>query len=790
MKKNHILQKIIKLLICIVCILTYSNMLFSQNKTICIQGCVFTREEKKLEPIINASVQAFKKDSILLNATITDNNGNFHLNLNSLPSKIIIRYIGYDIYKVTNFNNKKSVIQMDTCFLSSNNILAETVVKASNVSHKIGSDVYLITKTMKDKAANTLELLDQMHGLKYDKLSNSIKINNSSSILFLVDNKEQSKDYIMNLNPERISKIEVNKNPKGKYMSEGYEAIINIILKKEYQGSDINISNFMVANLGNNNGSDNIITDQPYINIVYTKKKINFFANYIYGYARWNSTVEKKVLYDNTFSMLSTSIKNIKPNDLYSYHGNVISGGLNYNISSNHTLSFETDYSKEIKRDDVDLNYTTTDLVNKVESDLSNEITNKTGASNFTSTLFYNGKINERFSIYSDISYNNYHNDVFNKLLANKESNSNNYFEKRHLFKFNVESKYVFSDKMNISFGCSTDFHKYTSDTSTIPFLYKEFRYKAFTYFQYKPMEKLEIEAGIGGEQARIKQDAEHKTFSKLLPSFLINYNVSDNFNFKASYLTNMEYPMLSQLNPATTFIDNYLQQKGNSSLKSNLSHSFSIDFNLWNKITITPQLKIAPQMICDLISKNNSQFINSFYNVNYKEYSLQFVYDQPIGKYFNFSNNLSYYHSKAKYDNIKKNTNGWLLDSEINYTGKNNLLMQLGYHKNMDKQNRVQGYQMYNFDSWTFSLNKKLFHDKISFMLMYMLPFKLGVKNLQEKKIQTPNYTETYNIDMKPYQNTLVFKLTYSFHKGNIKMKKSKSSIERNERINRTVDF
>ncbi len=790
MKQDFAKQTALQYTICLLGLLFSHGYLFSQKKAIVIQGYVFTKEEKIPEPVINASVMAYGHDSVFHKATITDLKGFFKLETEKIPVKIIIRCTGYEPCVLQNFAEGQMVIQTDTCFLTSNNMLAETVVKASAVSHSIGADSYLITKSMREKASNTLELLGQMHGVRYDKLTNSIRINNGNNVLFIIDNKEQSKDYILNLSPERIAKIEINRNPKGKYMSEGYDAVINVILKKDYLGCDIGLSNFTVANLGNNNGSDKIVTDQPNVNIVYTKKKFNFFANYTYGFARWNSAVEKNIVYAGTYAMESSPIKTIKPNDLYGYHGNVASGGLNYHLSPNHTLSFEANYSKEIIRDDNKLDYEATDLTMHTTSSLPNDLTNKTNADNLTTTLFYNGKFNEHFSAYGDMSYNNYSNSIFNFLRTDKDPEQNAYDEKRHILKFSLNTKYIFTDKLNLSFGCSTDFRKYTSDNGSSLFTYKESRYKAFAYFQYKPSEKLNFEAGLGGERAGITQETEHNTFFKLLPSFLMNYNVTDAFNLKASYLTNMEYPMLAQLNPASTFIDKYMQYKGNPNLKSNLIHTFSADFNLWDRMTFTPQMKIAPNMICDLISKDGSQFINSFYNIHYKEYSFQLVYDQPIGKNLSFSNSVTYYRNSAKYEDTKKNLDGWLWDSELNYMGKHNLMLQLGYHKSMDKQNKVQGYQMHNFDSWTFSLNRKIFHDKVSLMLMYMLPLKLGVSGLQEKRIQTPVYSENYNIDMKPYRNTLVFRLTYRFHKGNSKMEKNKSSIEKNERINRTVDF
>ena len=72
----------------------------------------------------------------------------------------------------------------------------------------------------------------------------------------------------------------------------------------------------------------------------------------------------------------------------------------------------------------------------------------------------------------------------------------------------------------------------------------------------------------------------------------------------------------------------------------------------------------------------------------------------------------------------------------------------------------------------------------------MYLLPIDLGVKSVQEKKIQNSYYRESYNIGLNPYRNTIVLRLSYRFNSGKVNSTNRKSSIEKDQRINRSFDF
>lgn len=148
-----------------------------------------------------------------------------------------------------------------------------------------------------------------------------------------------------------------------------------------------------------------------------------------------------------------------------------------------------------------------------------------------------------------------------------------------------------------------------------------------------------------------------------------------------------------------------------------------------------------------------------------------------------------TYYLSYAKHRSIDYHTDGWYLDADICYFS-DNFTAQFGYHKNMDKRNKLQGFQEYNFDSWTLMLNKQFFNNRLGLTLNYLLPLKWGTKEKQTRSITTPTYNKILYTGVKPYRSALVFQLTYRFNSGKVRHQKHKSSVKREERIMRTFDF
>jgi len=209
------------------------------------------------EPIAFASVELLNAKDSLLSGCITDSKGYFELAPPTNTSKIRIRFMGYKNKEMAFRDRDLNVVFME----EEARQLNEVNIKGSARQNKIDRDVYTITKSMRDGTTSSQELLGKLSGVHYNVYDKSISVNGSTNVLILVDGIEKDQQFAKNLQPERIERVEIIKDPVGKYATDGYTAVINIVMKKDYTGIDASISNTAFFDLAGKNGNDRLAQD-------------------------------------------------------------------------------------------------------------------------------------------------------------------------------------------------------------------------------------------------------------------------------------------------------------------------------------------------------------------------------------------------------------------------------------------------------------------------------------------------------------------------------------------------
>jgi hypothetical protein len=368
--------------------------------------------------------------------------------------------------------------------------LSEVTVEAKLVKRTADGDQYLITDQMRNMGMNSLELLACIPGLHLNRALNQILINNKSNILFLVNGRQQSKDFIMSVSPETIKLVKVIQNPKGRYSSEGYDAVIEIVTRKA-EGWDVNLSNMLLANPSKNNGSDHVLMEQPSFNIAYTHNRVSIYASGVYGTSKWNTPVENEL---RTSQSCLDDILSVSGIEKYGYNGRLLSTGLNYQISKNHVLSFDYDFLHENDRIASDMK----------GSELNYYQLDHTCRKSNTYTLYYKGQFSDRLRAYSEFSINNYKNDYTNLLDDFADKN----MERRNAIDFTTDLKWSFSDKLELKFGALVHDRKFNTDGDICD--YHRTQSRAWSYLVFNPTEKWSIEAGLAYDNNLISYISVH----------------------------------------------------------------------------------------------------------------------------------------------------------------------------------------------------------------------------------------------------------------------------------------
>lgn len=774
------------------------------NKTISSQlsgsfiytGTVF--DKKSGSGLGYATVSLLDAEGKAFLSGVTNDTGQFRLSHRLQAFRLRISFVGYQtIYQDVETRQKDLG---DFWMEGEERSLDEVLVTAGKVDHLVDRTSYIVTSEMRQGASNAQDLLDKIHGVRLDKTTNVIKVGNESSVLLLVDGMEQPQEYIKNLLPERISKIEVITEPSGRYMSIGYTAIINFILKKEYIGHDVSLRNYVILNPAGTNGSDPLADEQLTTGLTYTNKNINVYSMYTYDRSRWNTPVARDVSYKDNLSWSTKDVSTKKPNNFYKSYANNLSAGINYQVLRGHALSFQIDYlSNSIDMEKQEI-MGHAELTDPGYVSLSSVTVDRMKDENYVGTVFYKGEVSDRLYLYSDFSYNYYSDHVDNQYsLTNLNEkptsfNRNLYRENKKLTAFHAEGTFLWSEKVLLNAGYSNVWRNYGSNsTAGDNFLrYNESRNRFYLYVSISTSTKLKMKLGMALEHINIDNKGPEKKHLNLQPYLQVNYTANDKLNINASYSTDIDYPSLYQLSPMNTAIDTILKQVGNPDLRSVTSYKAAIRLSYRNRLTIIPIFKYIPDNISETYTrKRDGYFFRSFDNVDVKRFQLQAIYDQPVGANFYLKNSVTYYYSKATFEHSRSSVQGWLMDSEINYFNpKHDLNVSFGYHRGMEKNILLGGYQMVNMDNWVFSLNKQFWDKKLSVSFSYIPPIGLGIRHEQTKEIETSNFYEKTSLNLKTYDQMLFLRIGFRFKGGKVKRMGKETRIDPEIREKRTIKF
>lgn len=153
--------------------------------------------------------------------------------------------------------------------------LESVTVQAQRIVEKAGRFLVVPDPRDVDVCAKGIDLLDmqQLPGLKVDRALGSIKVDGGDPV-FKINGKEVQPNRLINLNPEKVKRIEYSNSPGLRYLDRGSTGIINIVLKEPDDGGSI----FLDA------GTDpQLMMSDAYFNGSYHKGKSEFALEYYFS---------------------------------------------------------------------------------------------------------------------------------------------------------------------------------------------------------------------------------------------------------------------------------------------------------------------------------------------------------------------------------------------------------------------------------------------------------------------------------------------------------------------------
>jgi len=606
-------------------VLSAAAFAFAQDKV----GVSGTVVDKSNQPVAYASVTFSNKASKLLSdATLTDEKGNYKLDLTPGNYDITIEAIDY----------KKSVInkQITTAGsigalsiepeATSTNLKTQdiqgVVITAAVKPYKVELDkrTYDPSQDIVSKGGNLQDVLSNVPSVSVDT-DGTVSMRGSSNVRFLINGKpsallgiDDGANALQSIPADQIERIEVITNPSSKFEASGTAGILNIILKKSkktgFNGSVTGTLGYLPQT--------NLNT-----NLSWRKGNLTWFLNGGGGYRESKNTNRNNATFFNAVNggRTQTDQESISKNKNNNYN---VSSGLVYDLSDKTSVNasgtirtFESDNMGNITYDYRFLNAPSL-FTERINTGSNNNLA-------FQGDFGLDHKFDDKgqnislsLSLQSNRSYNDTDvNQITNNVFELQNSISQNTRNKTLVGKADYELPIGENSRIEAGYRLDINNNNYDNDVLERYSPFADFHYlNNFTYnanyremfnagyVQFKSkIGKLGYQVGVRNEYSNVdiqysnldsntKNIDNKKSYNNLFPTVFLSYEIAKDNQFLINYSRRIDRPRSWFLIPNPSYTDNQNIFEGNIDLNPSYVDSYEFGYSISKgKFTINPTI-------------------------------------------------------------------------------------------------------------------------------------------------------------------------------------------------------
>jgi len=626
--------------------------------------------------------------------------------------------------------------------------LGNVVVKSQKPFMRQEDDKTIIeTENLAAASTNGYEVIEKTPGLFVDQDGN-IYISSLSPATVQINGREMKMSasdiasMLKSLPPDAISKIEIVRTPSAKYDASSSGGIVNVVLKKGFKigkTGSINTglqqgnygNQFVGFNLNNNDGKKS-----SYINLNFSNRN-----NY------------EKIVTDRLFapdSMISQDAFTTYPAKTY-----FAGYGLNYELGEKWELDFSgninlndfnnsTDNLSEIKK--ISTSQTLTKNLNRVNNNGSNLLIGNGIESKLKIDTLGSEWANNIFYYYAHNTSEQFFTTTFYSPPVPNLGGDGRVDNKRNFFSAKSDLKLKMKKKFTLEAGLKSTIHSYknvtnyfressgvrTKDNSrTNTFNYKE-NINAL-YLQGTKTFGKDIILKIGtrlentnmeGNQIIPKDTSFTIHRTDLFPYFYLSKNIMKIMGYELRaylvYRRTISRPVYEQLNPFPRYIDQYLSEVGNASLRPQFTTNYEANVSVDERPILAIGVNNTKDIFTNVIYQSDtsqSQAYRTYDNLGKnKEWYLRGLGAIPPGKKYFIVLGAQYNHNfyQGLYENkplsFKKGT--WTFFTY--HTLKLDKRSQITLNGFMRLKGQQQFYELTTFGALNTSINRKFLKEKL----------------------------------------------------------------------------
>jgi len=629
MKRVRLSKRSKKLFNSVIIILVFlSGLAGQENKSYVIRGRLL--DSLSREPLMFATVAVRRQnDATFLIGVSAGLDGSFVAGpLGHGSYEFQISALGYE-KKVLLIDNKDDA-DLGNIFLQQKIAQLEEVTIAGErikARNNDGKTTYFMNEKLYGISGTGVDLLSYIPGIKVD-LTKNISVNGSSDVIVYVDGKERDSNYINQLDPERIDRVEILNAPGSRYDAT-ISGVINIFLK-EKPGNRIN---------------GHLFADIPvFKSFVYSFP--DFSADYNLG------DLDLSMSYAGAFSYFNIIESDIKKIERESVLTEINSGqfvrqkdwshtfhfGVDYKPNKNNQLSlfyhvnpFSREFDGDVEYHSVDagageriLNYTRDDTDKNINSHIS---------------LWYrHGFDKPGRELTLEMNYSNF--KAFNgtSYIANSSTDLKGDFSNltkplQNSLSFRIDYTIPLAKKLRFDAGLKTRI-QVMKDRLREGFNYGENVFAAYGSVSGN-IKRYSFTAGFRAEKSEtgLRDNAIYSGIN-ILPQLSVIRKLTNKQSLEFSYNATLYRPNIYELNSHTSYSDPLSTVTGNPDLEMEITHKlklawskssgdnfftsgifFEIENNSINRYAVVLENGIVESRIANLgtIGKYGAQFSGSF---------------------------------------------------------------------------------------------------------------------------------------------------------------------------------
>jgi len=576
-------------------------------------------EASTQEPMEFATVSVYSQDSSLITGTITDNNGNFTMEVPNGNYYVVVDFVGFSEKSFAGIEIGSGNRNMDlgdiTLQLTTRD-LDEVTVRAerSEMVMTLDKRIFTVGKDLTNTGNTAADILENVPSITVD-VDGNVELRGSGNVKILIDGKpsglvnSSSSNFLESLQGSLIDRVEVITNPSVRYEAEGQAGIINIILKKDQRRGM--------------NGSFEVSAGYPEqysaaANVNFRREKINYFVNYGFDYRERPGDGSSL----QTFTFPDTAYKTRVDRDrLRSGWDQNIRGGADFFINDKNTITTSAMLSLENSFNPTDIWY--------YDYNINDELTERSLRTDEESE----DEINAEFSLNYDKEFDKKDqkltaviqyvldtetetSDVIEKTTSLTGENlpgedpiiqkvNNEEFEANLLIQ--VDYVHPFDDNSKFEVGYRSEFRRIENPyfvneldeagkwvslkNFTNTFDYNENVHALYAIYG-REFNRFSAQAGLRGEYSDIStffketDEGSNKKYFNLFPSIHTTYELTKKQSLQLSYSRRINRPGHWYLNPFSNLTDSRNIRTGNPDLDPEFTNSYEFGYLFREKST------------------------------------------------------------------------------------------------------------------------------------------------------------------------------------------------------------